>query len=108
MIFREKVRDVFDEPIKEKYHVTSNSAIACVVPAWKIQDILDLKEQVEMRKEVAKKHLKKKAESSASPDRVDEQKENKSDLTKEEFEDALRKIARPLKKDDQAKKGKEK
>lgn len=105
LIFKESVRNEFDEPIPEKLHVTSNSAIACVVPAWKIKEILDLPEQVEMRKKMTRDFLKKKSESAVQTDKADEEKENKSGLTKEEFEDALRKIARPLKKDDQEKKG---
>lgn len=80
-----------------------NSAMAGVVPCWKLEEMIFSEEEIEMRK---KKDEKRQKRIDQSQIRVDFEKEGKDrELTKEEFEDALRKIARPLKPDDPKKKG---
>jgi hypothetical protein len=66
----EEVRDRVGVPIQEKYHVRMNTAMMCVVPAWKIQEILDLDEQIEMRKIQDDKLTKKLAESPVELDQA--------------------------------------
>lgn len=46
----EEVRDRTGNSIQEKYHVRMNTAMMCVIPAWKIQEILNLDEQLDIRK----------------------------------------------------------
>ncbi len=51
----------------DKWQVQTNSAMTCIVPAWKIEDLLELEEMVEIRKEQAKKITQlKKLESISS------------------------------------------
>jgi hypothetical protein len=68
IVTKEKVRDrTTGDEIAEKYYVNSNSAMMCVVPAWKIQDILNMDDQVEMRKKQDELIKKRVAESSVQP-----------------------------------------
>lgn len=106
LVMKESVRDgSTSKPISENYYVNSNSAMMCVVPAWKIQDILDLEDQVEMRKKQDELIKKMIAESPTVADNAKEEEKVDDELTKEEFDAVLKKISRPLKKDDQGKKG---
>ena len=63
---KELVHDKLHNPTD--FYVKVNAAMMLVVPAWKIQDILDLPEQVKLRKEVDEKVTKRKAESPAISD----------------------------------------
>jgi hypothetical protein len=102
------VKELATDDLDKNYRLKLNSAMAAVVPAQKIMDLIDSKEQIEMRKKENDKLRKNIKESGLSESSYSEKTDSKSEgITKEEFEDALRKIARPLKKDDQAKKGKE-
>lgn len=84
-----------------------NMGIAIVVPATKILEIINQPELVERRQAemdvVKKKQLPVEDTSSQYSRELDTQ--NSDGITKEDFEEVLKKIARPLKKDDQEKKG---
>ncbi len=68
IITKERLRDSLGISTLDQSYVQTNTAMMCVVPAWKIQDILDLNEQVELRKELDEKVTKMKADSQISLD----------------------------------------
>lgn len=104
IVYEEKAIDQYDQELTIKM----DSAMAGVVPISKLMDLIDSEEMIEMRKKKDEETKKKDEESGWRTTSHEESKPKKDEgITKEEFEDALRKIARPLKKDDQAKKGKE-
>jgi hypothetical protein len=82
-----------------------DSAMAGVVPVSKLMDLIDSEEMIEMRKNDDEEARKKNEESGVDLTSFKKPKLKKDEgITKEEFEDALRKIARPLKPDDPKKK----
>jgi hypothetical protein len=48
---KEEVRDRKGEPHPDGLYVQRNSGIACVVPAWKLRELLESEELIEMRNE---------------------------------------------------------
>jgi hypothetical protein len=87
-----------------------NMGIAIVVPATKIIEIINRSEWIEERqiKVAGEKKKKLPTQDTNLPvqDSAESEEKDNEGITKEEFEDALRKIARPLKPDEKAKKGK--
>jgi len=83
-----------------------NMGIAIVVPSTKILEVINQPIFAEIRKNVMNDYKKAKmpVEDTPAQDSVAANEQNLEGITKEEFEDALKKIARPLKKDDQVKK----
>jgi hypothetical protein len=87
-----------------QYQLLLNSAMAAVVPIEKVMDIIDGDEMRKKRKKTDRELENKQNKSGITPASVVKNEKTK-DLTQEDFEDVLRKIARPLPKDDQEKKG---
>lgn len=104
IITKEKLHDRDGNVLPEEQSVWINSAMAGVVPSWKLAEMLYSEELVEMRKENDERIKKEDNESNVVVDFDKEKKSNDEGITKEEFEDVLRKVARPLKPDDQEKK----
>ena len=88
---------VYDAPnkqsqfVKPDHWVEANTGIACVIPAWKIIDILNKDELVKQRE----RDDAKIAEKSAHAVTADFSPAEKP-FTKEDFEDALTKVTRKL------------
>lgn len=83
---KEYVRDSGGYKLDEKLHIKHNSSMTCIVPAWKIRDVLDCDRFKQERKEMNKERLESNEphESGATPDMSD------SDFTPA-LQDALRK-----------------
>jgi len=81
----------------QNYKLKIDSAIAGVVPAWKILDIIDSKEFVEMRKK--EKELYEKEIEDSEIMLTSETKDDEV-LTKERFENILKKVSRIDNKED--------
>jgi hypothetical protein len=74
--------------------VELNTGIACVLPAWKILELLEVEELVKQRSEEDRKIAKRLAHESAA---VNDIAVKESDpFTKQDFEDALKKASRKL------------
>ena len=88
-----------DKTLRE---VFTHYGISLAVPAEKIMDIIDGKE-LSMSRE--KRNKANREKNKPHPAALPVKKEDAKGITKEDFEDVLRKIARPLKPDDPKKKG---
>lgn len=99
---KERLYDKDGKTLPDRESVWINSAMAGVVPSWRLYEMLYDDENIQIRKTIDEK-VKEEIEQSEVV--VDFEQKDKQELTKEEFEDTLRKIARPLKPDDQEKKG---
>jgi hypothetical protein len=89
--------------------VEANSGQMAVVPAWRLQDLLDLEELVVARQEVDEKRRMKQDKSPVVLDmrtEATQQTDHPSDsfepFTRGDFEDALDRVSRPEKKPDDA------
>lgn len=99
---REKVRTESGSPLSEGWIVQTNSGMAGVIPCWKIAELLDCEELVEMRKEQDRARSKIKSESGVTLDLA----EKETSFTQPDFEADLRKATRriePLKSDEETK-----
>jgi hypothetical protein len=103
IVYKEKAKDLETD---RTLVIEMDSALAGVVPVSKLMELIDSEEMIEMRKKKDENTKKNDDESGVRVTSHEEEKtKNNEGITKEEFEDTLRKIARPLKKDDQEKKG---
>jgi len=93
--FEKVLEDDGKTEVAEKWKVRTNSGITNVVPVWKLLELLNIKEFVEMRKrdEERMEEEQKKKVSGVTLDSLD------SDvLTKEQFHEILAKASQPIKK----------
>ena len=51
---KDLVRDRSGRPAEEGFHILQNAAMMTVVPAWRLQELLDTEEEVESRAEAAR------------------------------------------------------
>ena len=58
-----------ETPVSEDWYVEQNSGMVGIVPTWKIEDVLDSPEQIDMRKQA----------ESASKARIEDAMKNQSD-----------------------------
>jgi hypothetical protein len=79
--------------IDNNWLVETNTGMSCVIPAWKVLEVLEVEELVESRKQVLKELTKAKASSAVSFDTAEP--ENPS-FTQADFEAALRKVTRRI------------
>lgn len=77
-------------PIDNNWIVEANTGMAYVVPAWKIQELLDVEELVKSRKEVLAELEKQK---NSSPMALDAAIPEERTFTEADFEKALRRVA---------------
>jgi len=85
--FEEVLEDDKETPVPERWYVRSHSGMMAVVPAWKLQEILNLEGLVKERQEFENKELaeQKKKRGAAVLDSP-----KAEGVTKEEFEEAGR------------------
>ena len=76
-------------PIDDNWVVETNTGMSCVIPAWKVSEVLHVEELVESRKEVLKELEKAKASSAVSLDFAEPEKP----FTQADFEAALKKVS---------------
>jgi len=81
-------------PVDDNWTVETNTGMSCVIPAWKVRDLLYVEELVESRKEALKVLEEAKNGSSVSFDIAEP---DKPRFTQADFEDALKKVSRKLK-----------
>jgi hypothetical protein len=79
----EKVRDKNGSPVPEGWTVQTNSGMAGVIPCWKIIELLDCEELVEMRNAQDKERSRIKSESGVTLDSADK---TEPTFTQEDFE----------------------
>jgi hypothetical protein len=77
--------------VNDDWIVETNTGMSCVVPAWKVLELLYVEELVESRKEVLKEL---KAQKADSPVALDVAESEKPTFTKEAFEAAQNKVNR--------------
>jgi hypothetical protein len=87
------VRDRFGKAVTEGWYVDENTGMAGVIPAWKIKEVLGLKELKEMRDKEDSDITGKKDKSAASLDTAER---DDSVFTKEDFEATLTKASRKI------------
>ncbi len=78
-------------PIDDNWVVESNTGMSCVIPAWKVRELLYVEELVESRKEVLKEAEAQKAKSPVSFDMAEPE---RPVFTQADFEAALKKVSR--------------
>jgi hypothetical protein len=78
-------------PVDDNWVVESNTGMSCVIPAWKILELLNVEELVESRKEVLKEY---EAQKKSSPVSFDVATPDKPVFTQTDFEAALKKVSR--------------
>lgn len=94
----EAIRDLDDKKHPDGWRVRSNSNMTAVVPAWKLRELLDIEELVIAREETEKQLMAEKSRPQTGVE-MDFAEIEGEVLTKETFEDVLRKVTRPLKDD---------
>jgi Trypsin-like peptidase domain len=79
-------------PINDNWTIETNTGMSCVIPAWKIREVIYSEEMIQVRKELNEKFKEEKKKSSVSFDVA------KSDtvFTQDVFEDALKKVSRKI------------
>lgn len=77
-------------PIDDNWFVEINTGMSCVIPAWKVQELLDVEELAESRKQVLEELEKTNRRSTVSLDSV----ERDQPSTQAAFDAALRKASR--------------
>ena len=97
---KEKLYAADGKPLPDGESIWINSAMAGVVPSWKLTEMLFSEEEVEMRRKEDERKKKKREQSEISVDFDGEKKKDDKELTQEKSEDVLKKISRPLKKGD--------
>jgi hypothetical protein len=80
-------------PVDGNWTVETNTGMSCVVPAWKVRELLYVEELVESRKEVLKKFETQKVSSAVAFDMAEPE---KTTFTKDDFEAALKKASRKI------------
>jgi len=91
----EKVVDGRNISHPHGWRVKSNTGMAAVVPAWRLNDLLNIKELVMQREKDDKELLERKqAEDAESPVVLDTAMEG--EITTEGFHDALKKAGRKI------------
>jgi hypothetical protein len=90
------VRPVLDKdanrvPVNDNWFVETNTGMSCVIPAWKVQELLYVEELVESRKEVLEQLEKAKA---SSPVAFDVAPSKEQPFTQADFVSALGKVSR--------------
>lgn len=89
----EKVREGgTKKPVSEGYVVRSNSGMMNVVPAWKVQDLLNQDEFTMKRKEVDERVANEKAAETTAELDVESHTRNQE----ESFEDILKRVSRKI------------
>jgi hypothetical protein len=93
--------DNFGDPVKDKkWFVRANSGMAGAVPAWKLNELLDIKELIMQRDEVDRQIAEKRKQQSAGVELDTKKQIDEEVFTREDFERALRKVSKP--KEDQS------
>ena len=89
ILTEERIRDSDGEKMREGWKVRANSGMAGVVPAWKLDELLNIGELVELREEDEKRLAEelKKEEAGTTL--------NSEAFSREDFEDVSKKISRP-------------
>lgn len=77
--------------IDDNWAVQANTGMSCVIPAWKIREVLYMEEVVKIRKELDEELHKAK---TSSPVLFDAATSEKPVFTRGKFEDGLRKVSR--------------
>src|SRR6185437_7891403 len=90
---KEELRNGNRVPIDKNWLVETNTGMSCVIPAWKVLEVLEVEELVKSRKQVLEELKKAKASSAVSFDTAEP--ENPS-FTQADFEQALRKASRRI------------
>ncbi|HEY6763964.1 MAG TPA: hypothetical protein VI386_04270 [Candidatus Sulfotelmatobacter sp.] len=78
-------------PVNEDWFVETNTGMSCVVPAWKVRELLYAEELVEFRKEVLREY---EVQKQSSPVAFDMAEPEKQVFTQTDFETALKKASR--------------
>jgi len=78
----------------EDYEAKSHSGVAAVVPAWKLEELINSEECVMARKKADEEISQKKQQRTSSLDR--EAASRESPLTRTAFEDTLRRVSRKV------------
>lgn len=78
--------------VDENWAVQANTGMSCVIPAWKIREVLYAEEEVKIRKRIDEELHKAKS----SPVAFDVAASDKPVFTRDHFEDALRKVTHKL------------
>jgi len=81
------------EKVDENWIVETNTGMSCVIPAWKVWELLHSEELMEQRRQVLEEFEKEKAASSVAFDSADDS-ESPSPLTQLGFEDFLKRVSR--------------
>jgi hypothetical protein len=79
-------------PIEEDWVVETNTGMSCVIPAWKIREVIYSEEMVQVRKELNEKFEEEKKKSRVS---FDVAKPN-TVFTRDVLESALKKMSRKI------------
>jgi hypothetical protein len=93
---KEALRQGRRVPIDNNWTVETNTGMACVIPAWKIREVLDDEELVKNREEALKIFEQEKNTSPVSSDAAELDDAQNRSFTQSDFEDALRKATRRL------------
>jgi len=78
-------------PIDDNWVVETNTGMSCVIPAWKVREVLYVEELVESRKEVLEELERKK---NVAPVAFDVAEPDNKPFTQQDFEAALKKASR--------------
>jgi len=90
---REELKKGKRVPIDANWIVEANTGMSCVIPAWKIREVLYTDEMVELRKEMDGKLEEAKRDSPVTFDIAEP---DKPTFTKDNFEAALKKVTRKV------------
>lgn len=84
------------KPLEDEWYVEQNSGMMIVVPAWKLAELLETEELSAMREEEEREHERLSRGVALDVASSEAPQEEGEGLTRDQFFDALRKAARPI------------